>query len=193
MIILVILFAVLIVAVVATSVRIVPLYERVVVFRRGRAVDTRGPGPVLLIPVLESARSVDMRVDVMHIPPQAGVARDAASVQLGVVLFYHVVDPQRAATEVSDYRGAVLQITQRLLGRAIAESDARSWLSQQKTSMRRLEGAIQRHCSPCGVEVTSVRLLDLKVPAYGSREAIPHLPSPSVVTFFETARYANGR
>jgi len=147
-----------------TGLKIVPEYERVVVFRRGRVVAVRGPGVAYVVPGLESQRTVDMRVEVLHVQPQRGQTRDRIAVEVGATVQYYVVDPEQAAVVVSDCRSITLLIAQMVLAKTIAEFDARCWRTEQETIVACLEHGIQRNGGQHGIEVTQVRLLDVIVP-----------------------------
>jgi regulator of protease activity HflC (stomatin/prohibitin superfamily) len=151
--------------VVLCAVRIVPLYQRAVVLRHGRVVAVRGPGPIVVIPGLESRRTVDLRVDVMEVQPQRGQTSDRVDVEVGAMLQYRVVDPEQAAALVSDRRSVMLLLAQMMLGKAIAEFDARCWRDEQDTIVACLEHGIRSQSELYGIAVTQFRLLSVVVPS----------------------------
>ena len=110
-------FGALALVVVMFVVRVVPDYERVVVYRRGRSAPARGPGPILVIPLLDSPRTVDLRTTVLEVPLQRGRTRDGVTVEASLMVVYHVVDPEQAAALVSGYRSGILLIAQMILSR----------------------------------------------------------------------------
>jgi regulator of protease activity HflC (stomatin/prohibitin superfamily) len=146
------------------AVKVVPDYERVVVYRRGRSAQTRGPGPVLVIPVLDSRRTVDLRTTVLEVPVQRGRTHDGVTVDASLMVVYHVVDPEPAAALVSGHRSGILLIAQMILARMVAEFDLRLWLTERDVILAALEHGIRRHSMHHGLKVTAVRLLDVRIP-----------------------------
>jgi len=146
------------------AVKVVPDYERVVVYRRGRGAQARGPGPVLIIPVLDSPRTVDLRTTVLEVPLQRGRTRDGVTVDASLMVVYHVVDPEQAAALVSGHRSGMLLIAQMILARMVAEFDLRFWLTERDVILAALEHGIRRHSMHHGLKVTAVRLLDVRTP-----------------------------
>src|SRR5712691_9853629 len=100
---------------VLSGLKVLNEYERVVVFRLGRLTPYRGPGVVFIIPILERQVRIDLRTVTLEIPPQDVITRDNVTVKVSAVLYFRVIDPSRAVTEVRDYLYATLQISQTTL------------------------------------------------------------------------------
>jgi regulator of protease activity HflC (stomatin/prohibitin superfamily) len=145
-----------------SAVKVVPDYERVVVHRRGRGAQARGPGLILVIPVLDSPRTVDLRTTVLEVPVQRGRTRDGVTVDASLMVVYRVVDPEQAAAQVVGYRSVIMLIAQMFLARMVAEFDLRFWLTERDVTLAILEHGIRRHSMQHGFEVTAVRLLDVR-------------------------------
>src|SRR6187200_2074238 len=97
---------------VSSSVRVVQEYERGVIFRLGRLVGAKGPGLFFLIPIVDRMVKIDLRTITLEVPPQEVITRDNVTVRVNAVLYFQVVDPDRAVTRVTDFVRATLQIAQ---------------------------------------------------------------------------------
>lgn len=158
----VLLFLVLMVAL--SSIKIVPEYERGVVFRLGRLIDSRGPGLFLLIPVVERMVRVDIRVITMDIPPQEVITLDNVTVKVNAVLYFMVVDPQRAIVKVMDYIRATMQIAQTTLRSVVGQVELDDLLAHREKLNERLQQIIDEQTEPWGVKVTIVEVKDVELP-----------------------------
>ncbi|MEO7911381.1 MAG: slipin family protein [Roseiflexaceae bacterium] len=158
----VILFVVLMI--VLSSIKIVPEYERGVVFRIGRLVGARGPGLFFLIPVLERMIRVDTRVITMDVPAQEVITLDNVTIKVNAVLYFMVVNPNWAVVKVMDYIRATMQIAQTTLRSAVGQVDLDTLLAQREKVNERLQKIIDEQTEPWGVKVTIVEVKDVELP-----------------------------
>jgi regulator of protease activity HflC (stomatin/prohibitin superfamily) len=159
-----IILAVLVVALLATAVRIVQEYERGVIFRLGRLVGARGPGLFLIIPILERMQKVDLRTITLDIPAQECITRDNVTVKVNAVNFFRVVNPADAVTKVFDYIRATSQISQTSLRNVIGQSHLDELLSNREQINDRLQQIIDEATEPWGVKVSNVEIKDVELP-----------------------------
>jgi regulator of protease activity HflC (stomatin/prohibitin superfamily) len=162
-----ILIAVLIVAlatVAASSVRILREYERAVVFRLGRLVGQKGPGLVLLIPVVDRMVRVDLRTIVLNIPPQDLITRDNVTAKVNAVAYFRVVDAASAIVEVERYLGATSQIAQTTLRSILGKADLDMLLGERERLNESLQQVIDEQTDSWGVKVTAVEIKDVEIP-----------------------------
>jgi regulator of protease activity HflC (stomatin/prohibitin superfamily) len=158
----VLLFVVLMI--VLSSIKIVPEYERGVVFRLGRLVGARGPGLFFLIPVVERMIRVDTRVITMDVPAQEVITLDNVTIKVNAVLYFMVVNPNWAVVKVMDYIRATMQIAQTTLRSAVGQVDLDTLLAQREKVNERLQKIIDEQTEPWGVKVTIVEVKDVELP-----------------------------
>src|SRR3954447_26654817 len=148
-----------------SSVRVVTQYERGVVFRFGRLrPETRGPGLVLITPVADRLRKVNMQIITQPVPAQDGITRDNVTVRVDAVLYYRVVDPVRVAVDVADYASAVLQVAQASLRSIIGKSELDDLLSNRERLNQGLELMIDNPAVGWGVHIDRVEIKDVALP-----------------------------
>jgi regulator of protease activity HflC (stomatin/prohibitin superfamily) len=158
----VLLFVVLMI--VLSSIKIVPEYERGVVFRLGRLVGARGPGLFFLIPGVERMIRVDTRVITMDVPAQEVITLDNVTIKVNAVLYFMVVNPNWAVVKVMDYIRATMQIAQTTLRSAVGQVDLDTLLAQREKVNERLQKIIDEQTEPWGVKVTIVEVKDVELP-----------------------------
>jgi regulator of protease activity HflC (stomatin/prohibitin superfamily) len=146
------------------SVKIVPEYERGVVFRLGRLVGARGPGLFLLIPVVERMVRVDTRVITLDVPAQEVITLDNVTIKVNAVLYFMVVNPDWAIVKVMDYIRATLQIAQTTLRSGVGQVDLDTLLARREQLNERLQKIIDEQTEPWGVKVTIVEVKDVELP-----------------------------
>ena len=147
------------------AIRILPEYERGVIFRLGRVVGPpRGPGLILLIPLVDRLQRVSLRTLTMDIPPQDIITRDNVTVRVNAVTYFRVVDPQRAVLEIENYIFATSQIAQTTLRSIIGQADLDELLINREEINRRLQQIIDGLTDPWGVKVTLVEVKDVELP-----------------------------
>ncbi|MEN9934774.1 MAG: hypothetical protein RLZZ387_1353 [Chloroflexota bacterium] len=155
-------FALLMVAL--SAIKIVPEYERGVVFRLGRLVGARGPGLFLLIPIVERMVRVDMRVITMDVPPQEVITLDNVTIKVNAVLYFMVIDPQLAIVKVMDFIRATMQIAQTTLRSVVGQVELDELLARREAINERLQRIIDEQTEPWGVKVTIVEVKDVELP-----------------------------
>ncbi|MDO8672768.1 MAG: slipin family protein [Dehalococcoidia bacterium] len=148
----------------ASAVKIVQEYERGVIFRLGRLVGARGPGLFLIIPIMERMMKVDLRTVTMEVPPQEVITRDNVTVKVNAVVYFKVVDSERAVVSVLDYIRATSQIAQTTLRSVLGQSDLDEMLSHREEINQKLQKIIDEQTEPWGVKVSVVELKDVELP-----------------------------
>ena len=159
-------FALLVVlgSLVASSLKVVREYERLVVFRLGRLVGARGPGLTLIVPGLEKAVRVDLRTVTMDVPPQDVITKDNVSVKVSAVLYFRVLDPNRAVTEVENYLFAASQIAQTTLRSVCGEVELDDLLAERDKINARLQAIIDQQTEAWGIKVVQVAIKHIDLP-----------------------------
>jgi regulator of protease activity HflC (stomatin/prohibitin superfamily) len=157
------LIAALVVAVVGlafiwSSIRILREYERGVVFTLGRYTGTKGPGLFLLVPVLQQMVRVDLRVVVDEVPPQDVISRDNVSVKVSAVIYFRVVDAERAIIQVSNYLAATSQLAQTTLRWVLGKHDLDQMLSERDKLNADIQDVLDKQTEGWGIKVSTVEL-----------------------------------
>jgi regulator of protease activity HflC (stomatin/prohibitin superfamily) len=151
-------------AVVASSVRILREYERAVVFRLGRLIGQKGPGLILLIPMIDRMVRVDLRTIVLDIPPQDLITRDNVTAKVNAVTYFRVVDANSAVVKVEQYLAATSQIAQTTLRSVLGKADLDMLLAERERLNEALQQIIDEQTDPWGVKVTAVEIKDVEIP-----------------------------
>jgi regulator of protease activity HflC (stomatin/prohibitin superfamily) len=150
--------------VVANAIRIVREYERLVVFRLGRLVGQRGPGLVFLIPIVDRAVRVGLRIVTLDVPPQDIITKDNVTVKVNAVIYFRVVDVQQAVVQVENYLYATSQIAQTTLRSILGQAELDELLSEREKLNEALQQVIDRETEPWGVKVTKVEVKNVDLP-----------------------------
>jgi regulator of protease activity HflC (stomatin/prohibitin superfamily) len=148
----------------AAAVRILPEYERGVIFRLGRAIGVKGPGLILLIPLVDRMRRVSLRTVVLDIPPQDIITKDNVTVKVNAVNFFRVVDPLKAIVDVEDYLYATGQLAQTTLRSVLGQVELDQVLSEREHINHRLQEILDQQTDPWGIKVSNVELKDVDLP-----------------------------
>jgi regulator of protease activity HflC (stomatin/prohibitin superfamily) len=154
----------LVLAVAGASIRILREYERAVVFRLGRLLGGKGPGIVLLIPLIDRMVRVDLRTVTFDIPPQDLITRDNVPAKVNAVAYFRVVDPVRSVVEVERYRAATSQIAQTTLRSVLGKADLDHLLAERERLNEHLQQIIDEQTDPWGIKVTTVEIKDVGIP-----------------------------
>jgi regulator of protease activity HflC (stomatin/prohibitin superfamily) len=152
-------------ALAGASIRILREYERAVVFRLGRLIGGKGPGIVLLIPIIDRMVRVDLRTITFDIPPQDLITRDNVPAKVNAVTYFRVVDPVRSVVEVERYRAATSQIAQTTLRSVLGKADLDMLLSERERLNENLQQIIDEQTDPWGIKVTTVEIKDVGIPS----------------------------
>ncbi len=148
----------------ANAIRVVREYERLVVFRLGRLIGEKGPGLVLLIPVIDRAVKVGLRTVTMDVPPQDIITRDNVSVKVNAVIYFRVVDSRQAVVQVENFLYATSQIAQTTLRSILGQQELDELLSEREKLNLALQQVIDRQTEPWGVKVTTVEVKNVDLP-----------------------------
>ena len=149
----------------ASAIKIVKEYERAVIFRLGRVVGARGPGLFFIIPIFEKAYIVDLRTRVLDVPVQETITKDNVPVKVNAVVYFRVVDPVKAVTQVANYIVATSQIAQTTLRSVIGQAHLDELLSEREKLNMELQKIIDEATDPWGIKVTTVEIKDVELPA----------------------------
>jgi regulator of protease activity HflC (stomatin/prohibitin superfamily) len=153
-----------ILVVLAATIKIVKEYERGVVFRLGRLVGPRGPGLILLVPFIERMQKIDLRTVTLDIPAQEVITRDNVTVRVNAVAYFRVIDPNAAIVNVTDYNRATSQIAQTTLRSVLGQSTLDDLLSERDKINEQLQQIIDEQTEPWGVKVSIVEVKDVELP-----------------------------
>lgn len=146
------------------SLRVVKEYDRGVIFFLGKCTGVRGPGLIILIPILEQMTKVALRTITMNIPSQKIITRDNVSIDIAAVAYYHVVDPQKSVIAIEDVYSAVNQISQTTVRNIVGQFQLDQLLSQTVDINQQIKAVIDAHTEPWGVQVTAVEIKDIMLP-----------------------------
>ncbi len=146
------------------SVRILREYERGVIFRLGRLIAQKGPGLILLIPLVDRMVKVDLRTITLNIPPQEVITRDNVPCRVNAVAYFRVVDSNRAVVEVENYLIATSQISQTALRSVLGKAELDQLLADRERLNEELQKIIDESTEPWGVKVTAVEIKDVEIP-----------------------------
>jgi regulator of protease activity HflC (stomatin/prohibitin superfamily) len=160
----VVIILVLAIAAAGASVRILREYERAVVFRLGRLVGAKGPGIVLLVPLIDRMVRVDLRTVTFEVPPQDVITRDNVPAKVNAVAYFRVVDPVKSVVEVERIRNATSQIAQTTLRSVLGKADLDTLLAEREQLNENLQQIIDEQTEPWGVKVTTVEIKDVGIP-----------------------------
>ena len=148
----------------AAAIRILKEYERGVIFRLGRVIKTKGPGLIILIPVIDKMVRVTLRIVVMDVPTQGVITRDNVSVKVNAVIYFRVMDPTNATIEVENYLFATSQLAQTTLRSVCGQVELDEILAEREKINTRLQGILDRQTDPWGIKVTSVEVKHIDLP-----------------------------
>jgi len=155
---------VLVVIFLASALRILNEYERGVIFRLGRIIKAKGPGLIILIPVVDRMVKVSLRLVAMDVPPQDVITRDNVSVKVNAVIYFRVMDPTKAVIEVENYLYATSQLAQTTLRSVCGQAELDELLSDREKINRELQEILDKHTDPWGVKVSNVEVKHIDLP-----------------------------
>ena len=146
------------------SVKVLKEYERGVIFFLGKATGVRGPGIIILVPILEKMTRIGLRTITMNIPPQKIITKDNVSIEIAAVAYYHIVDPQKSVVAIENVTSAVNQISQTTVRNIVGQFMLDQLLSQTSEINTQIKNVIDAHTEPWGAEVTAVEIKDITLP-----------------------------
>ncbi|MGD0059022.1 MAG: slipin family protein [Verrucomicrobiia bacterium] len=152
------------VVVLPQMIRILREYERGVIFRLGKLLSAKGPGLILLIPIVDRMVKIDLRVITIEVPKQEVMTRDNVPATVDAVIYFRVVDPQAAVVKVENFLKASSLIAQTTLRSVLGQSQLDELLAQRDKINQQLQEIIDKHTEPWGVKVTSVEVRDVVLP-----------------------------
>src|SRR5271170_4041334 len=148
-----------------SSIKILAEYERGVIFRLGRLLpQAKGPGVILVFAPLDRMVRISLRVDTIEVPPQDVITRDNITVKVNAVIYFRVLEPRLAVTEVSNFLYATSQLAQTTLRSCLGEVELDDLLSKRDELNVRLQSILDQHTSPWGVKVTLVSVKQVDIP-----------------------------
>ena len=152
------------VLILAAAIRVLREYERAVVFRLGRLLGAKGPGLILLIPIIDRMVRVDLRTITLNIPPQDVITRDNVPAGVNAVAYFRVVDAVNSVVEVEDFARATSEISQTTLRSVVGKADLDTLLSERERLNEDLQQIIDDQTEPWGVKVSIVEIKDVEIP-----------------------------
>jgi regulator of protease activity HflC (stomatin/prohibitin superfamily) len=148
-----------------SAVRVLREYERGVIFRLGRLIAQKGPGLILLIPIIDQMVRIDLRTITLNVPPQEVITKDNVTVRVNAVAYFRVIDPNKAVTEVENYLLATSQIAQTTLRSVLGKAELDALLSERERLNVELQQIIDEQTEPWGIKVSTVEVKDVELPA----------------------------
>ena len=146
------------------AIRILPEYERGVIFRLGRLIGIKGPGIIFLIPIVDRLTKVSLRTVVMDIPPQDVITRDNVSIKVNAVVYFRVMDPSKAIVEVENFLFATSQLSQTTLRSILGQSSLDELLAERDKINSELQKVIDLHTEPWGIKISNVEVKQIDLP-----------------------------
>jgi len=147
-----------------SAVRVLKEYERGVIFRLGRLVGGKGPGLFLLIPIVDRMVKVSLRTVAMDVPPQDVITRDNVSVKVNAVIYFRVMEPEKAIVEVEAYLYATSQLAQTTLRSVLGQAELDELLSDRDKINMELQAILDKHTDPWGIKVSAVEIKHVDLP-----------------------------
>ncbi len=148
----------------SNAIKVLREYERGVVFRLGRLIRAKGPGIIFLIPIVDRIVRVSLRTVVLDVPPQDVITQDNVSIKVNAVVYFRVIDPQKAIVQVENFLAATSQISQTTLRSVLGQSELDDLLSQRDKINHKLQQIIDANTEPWGVKVSNVEVKQIDLP-----------------------------
>ena len=148
----------------SAALRILKEYERGVIFRLGRIINAKGPGLIILIPIVDKMLKVSLRLVAMDVDPQDVITRDNVSVKVNAVIYFRVIDPVKAIVEVENYSYAMSQLAQTTLRSVCGQAELDDLLSEREKINTKLQEILDTHTDPWGIKVATVELKHIDLP-----------------------------
>jgi len=148
----------------ASALKVLKEYQRGVVFRLGKVIGLKGPGLIIVWPMIDSIRRVDLRVVAMDVPPQDVITHDNVSVRVNAVVYFRVIDPKKSILEVENYIYATSQLAQTTLRSVLGEATLDELLSKRDEINAKLQDILDRMTDPWGIKVSTVEVKHVDLP-----------------------------
>lgn len=146
------------------SIKIINEYERAVVLRLGKFLAVKGPGIIFLIPVIDRMRKIDLRTVTLDVPPQEVITKDNVSIKVSAVVYFRVVEPEKAFLQVEDYYYATSQLAQTTLRSVCGQAELDEILSERDKLNLKLQEILDADTEPWGVKVSKVEIKEIDLP-----------------------------
>lgn len=151
-------------ALLASSIKVVKEYERGVIFRLGRLLGAKGPGLFFIIPVFDSITKVDLRTVTFDVPPQEVITKDNVTAKVNAVVYYRVMDPEKAITQVERFHLATSQYALTTLRGVIGQASLDELLAEREKLNKEIQQIVDEATDPWGIKVTAVEIKDVELP-----------------------------
>ena len=148
----------------ASALRVLKEYERAVVFRLGRFIGVKGPGLIILIPVIDKMVKVDLRVVTLDVPTQEVITRDNVSVKVNAVVYFRVIEPEKAVIQVEDYFYATSQLAQTTLRSICGQAELDEILAEREKLSMKIQQILDADTDPWGIKVSKVEIKEIDLP-----------------------------
>jgi regulator of protease activity HflC (stomatin/prohibitin superfamily) len=149
----------------ASSIKILNEYERGVIFRLGRVLGTpKGPGLIILIPIIDKMTKVSLRTVVLDIPPQDVITRDNVTIKVNAVVYFRVIDPLKAIIDVENFLYATSQLSQTTLRSVLGQAELDELLSRRDQLNEKLQEILDTHTESWGIKVSNVEVKNVDLP-----------------------------
>ena len=153
-----------IIVILVSAIKVIPEYERAVIFRLGRLVGNKGPGLIIIIPMIDKMIKVSLRTIVLDVPVQEVITKDNVPVSVNAVCYFRVMDPSKAIVEVQNYAMATSQVSQTTLRSVVGEAELDVVLSEREKINTKLQQIIDKATDPWGIKVSMVEIKDVQLP-----------------------------
>ncbi len=184
-------------AFIVMAIKIVREYERLVVFRLGRLIDVKGPGFILIIPGIDRVKRISLRIVTLDVPSQEVITKDNVTTNVNAVVYYRVVDPNRAVVNVEEFAMATAQLSQTTLRSVAGQAELDELLSEREKLNMKIQSILDEATDPWGIKVTTVEIKDVVIPEALqkaiSRQATAERERRAVIVQAEGEKQAAGR
>jgi regulator of protease activity HflC (stomatin/prohibitin superfamily) len=147
-----------------SAIKVLNEYERGVIFRLGRLIGAKGPGLIILIPIIDKMQRVSLRLVALDVPPQDVITRDNVSVKVNAVVYFRVMDPNKAVVEVENFLYATSQLSQTTLRSVCGQAALDELLAEREKINAHLQEILDKHSGPWGIKVTNVEVKQIDLP-----------------------------
>ncbi|MDY6855364.1 MAG: slipin family protein [Thermodesulfobacteriota bacterium] len=148
----------------ASAIKVLNEYERGVIFRLGRLIATKGPGLIILVPIIDKMQKVSLRLVTMDVPSQDVITKDNVSVKVNAVVYFRVMDPNKAVVEVENFLYATSQLAQTTLRSVCGQAELDELLSEREHINTQLQDILDKQTDPWGIKVSTVEVKHIDLP-----------------------------
>ncbi len=148
----------------SAAIKVLREYERGVIFRLGRVIKTKGPGLIIIIPIIDKIVKVSLRLVAMDVPPQDVITKDNVSIKVNAVIYFRVMEPNNAIIEVENFLFATSQLAQTTLRSVCGQVELDDLLSEREKINSTLQGILDKHTDPWGIKVSTVEVKHIDLP-----------------------------